>query len=489
MRRTRRTIHWLKLPKTIKKLRKGKSSDEILKAQVKSVNDDDNNNSSLEVFDHESTNSITSTHNPNMYQAMTNDVLSKQAYPIEYDSNLLDKARSQWQFGDWNSLAEMDCSALQHHPERAKLALLAAAGKLQTNDKDKARELIQMAKDWGISKRLISQILIAGVYNTLGRAALANSNNKRAIAHFENAVSIALPDADKTVISETRAVQEATRLGLLPQAANLIDKQIISIKQQASIESSRITILETEIELLHHELSLAQQRKQIFAHQSNINNSRESNHYTDRQTKLDQLSVSQLGQDIWVLTKTDYKRGGFFVEFGATNGVLLSNTWLLEKEFGWQGICAEPNPKFFSQLKQNRNCQISNQYIGRVTGDVVEFILADAYGGSKEFADADQHKSKRNAYAEAGHVTAITTISLDDFLEQHHAPKEIDFISIDTEGSEYDLLSSFPFDKWNVKLFTIEHNFSKQREKIQALMTGNGYIRTEKEWDDWYEKM
>ena len=202
--------------------------------------------------------------------------------------------------------------------------------------------------------------------------------------------------------------------------------------------------------------------------------------------KLEQMSVSQLGQDIWVLSNTNFKRGGFFVEFGATNGILLSNTWLLEKEFGWQGICAEPNPKFFSQLKHNRKCLVSDQYIGRVTGDVIEFILADVYGGSKEFAESDQHKSKRSAYYDAGHVTALTTISLDDFLEQHHAPSDIDYISIDTEGSEYDLLSSFPFEKWNVSFFTIEHNFTEQREKIMTLMTTNGYERIEKEWDDWY---
>ena len=485
MRRVKRNLHWLRIPKTAHKFRKGNSTYSAPSPQVRIDTFNIANNPGLELLKSESAD-IESGNNQNMHQSITNDVLSKQVYPIVYDENLLDKARSQWQFGDWESLSRMDKSAIEHHPERAKLALLAAAGKLQTNDREKAVVFIQLARQWGISKRLIAQILISGVYNTLGRVALASSNNKQAIAHFEKAVSISLPDADKTVISETRAVQEATKLGLLPQAANLIDKQITSIKQQSSIDSSRIEIVETEIELLHHELSLAQQRKQIFEPQSSISSIGDRINDPDWLAKLEQMSVSQLGQDIWVLSNTNFKRGGFFVEFGATNGILLSNTWLLEKEFGWQGICAEPNPKFFSQLKHNRKCVVSDQYIGRVTGDVIEFILADAYGGSKEFAESDQHKSKRSAYYDAGHVTALTTISLDDFLEQHHAPSDIDYISIDTEGSEYDLLSSFPFEKWNVSLFTIEHNFTEQRERIKSLMNKNGYERIEKEWDDWY---
>ena len=475
------------MPKTAHKFRKGNTTHSAPGPQIKVQDLNTVINPAHRLFKPESA-SIESGNIQNIHQSITNDVLSKQVYPIAYDENLFDKTRSQWQYGDWESLARMDKTAIAHHPERAKLALLAAAGNLQTNDREKAEEFIQMAKEWGISKRLIAQILISGVYNSLGRVALASSKNKQAIAHFERAISISLPDADKIVVSETRAVHEATKMGLLPQAADLIDKQITAIKHQPSIDSSRITILETEIELLHHELSLAQQRKQIFKPQSNLNNIADNENDTDWLSKLEQMSVSQLGQDIWALSKTNFKRGGFFVEFGATDGVLLSNTWLLEKQFGWKGICAEPNPKFFSQLKQNRNCQLSDQYIGRLTGDVVEFILADAYGGSKEFSDSDQHKGKRNAYYEAGHVTAITTISLDDFLEQHHAPLDIDYISIDTEGSEYDLLSSFPFNKWNVKLFTIEHNFSKQRENIQNLMEKNQYKRIEMKWDDWYEK-
>jgi len=99
------------------------------------------------------------------------DAIDSPTQLVPYDENLLERARTQWQFGDWESLANLNRDTLQHHPDRAKLALLAAAGQLQAGNANEARQLIRQAKDWGISKRHLSQILIAGVYNSIGRAA------------------------------------------------------------------------------------------------------------------------------------------------------------------------------------------------------------------------------------------------------------------------------------------------------------------------------
>ena len=118
----------------------------------------------------------------------------------------------------------------------------------------------------------------------------------------------------------------------------------------------------------------------------------------------------------------------------------------------------------------------------------MNFILADAYGASAEYARDDMHKDIRDAYAAAGQVMTLESISLDDFLEQHNAPRKIDYISIDTEGSEYEILKDFPFDKWDVHLMTIEHNHTKRRQDIRALMKLHNYNCTEMDFDDWYEK-
>jgi FkbM family methyltransferase len=83
----------------------------------------------------------------------------------------------------------------------------------------------------------------------------------------------------------------------------------------------------------------------------------------------------------------------------------------------------------------------------------------------------------------------VKTISLEDLLDKYDAPAEIDYLSIDTEGSEYDILSAFNFDKYRFRVITCEHNHAPQREKILSLLTKNGYVVKHRElslFDDWY---
>lgn len=135
---------------------------------------------------------------------------------VPYDENLLERARTQWQFGDWESLARLNRDTLQHHPDRAKLALLAAVGRLQTGQDAEARQYICLAKDWGVSKKILTQILIAGVYTSLGRAAAIGNQQHRALQHFENAITIGTPGSATALVANARAKHELDTLGLLP---------------------------------------------------------------------------------------------------------------------------------------------------------------------------------------------------------------------------------------------------------------------------------
>jgi tetratricopeptide (TPR) repeat protein len=133
---------------------------------------------------------------------------------VPYDENLLERARTQWQFGDWQSLAQLNRDTLQHHPDRAKLALLAAAGRLQTGQDAEAKQFIRLAQDWGVSKKLISQILIAGVHNSIGRAAAVGNQQHRALQHFENAIQIGTPGSDAKLLTQARIGEQLNQLGL-----------------------------------------------------------------------------------------------------------------------------------------------------------------------------------------------------------------------------------------------------------------------------------
>lgn len=133
---------------------------------------------------------------------------------VPYDENLLERSRTQWQFGDWQSLAQLQRETLQHHPDRAKLALLAAAGHQQLANMSAARQFTRLAQDWGCNKKLLSQILIAGVHNTLGRAAAIGGRQQQALQHFENSVKIATPGGDLRLLVQARTREELAQLGL-----------------------------------------------------------------------------------------------------------------------------------------------------------------------------------------------------------------------------------------------------------------------------------
>src|SRR5579872_770277 len=79
---------------------------------------------------------------------------------------------------------------------------------------------------------------------------------------------------------------------------------------------------------------------------------------------------SQCGQDRFVHENYFFfHRDGVFVDIGAHDGVFLSNTYFFEKEMGWKGICIEPIPEVFEQLKANRSAVCVQGCISDQTGD------------------------------------------------------------------------------------------------------------------------
>lgn len=391
-------------------------------------------------------------------------------------ARLLNRSRTAWELGDWAALVALADQDLEQEGERAKLALLAAVGLAQTGQLEEARSYARMARGWGCPPVLMTRFLAGGGLNSLGRAAALSERPDAASRYFEASINTADPGAEASLLGRAREINETIALGLLPEAAGLMQRSVKAMDARRAASRAEVEIFRSQVELINHTMALAQKRHQL-SHPGRL-----------EEVPLEQRAVSQLGQDLWVLEQTGYKSGGFFVEFGATDGVLLSNTLLLETDFGWNGICAEPNPAFLRKLRRNRSCIVAPDCIMGQSGRTVEFILADEFGGVAEFADVDQHAARRAAFRENDNVVTLQSISLDDFLKKHDAPRTIDYLSIDTEGSEYDILSAFPFEDWDIRLVTVEHNFTPIRQEIRALMEQHGYICTEMQWDDWYAK-
>lgn len=393
---------------------------------------------------------------------------------------LLRTAQEAWRRADWAALAALETRHLAQSPDRAELAVMIAAGLAHQGAHDAALQRGRQALDWGCPPRRVAEVLISAALETAGCATCLLADAQAAEPFFADAIALFSPDGDLPDTVTNRMIQAQSALGLLPEARDMLEAALSDMQHNQRLSSNEAVMFRSQLDLLTHTLSLAQMRGQL--------NALAPAQADASDDTLAQRAVSQLGQDLWVLEQTGYKRGGFFVEFGATDGVILSNTLLLETEFGWNGILAEPNPGFFARLEQNRNCTLSPDCIMGETGQEVTFVLADEYGGVAEFGVEDAHVERRRAFQDANHVLTLTTISLDDFLRKYNAPRRIDYMSIDTEGSEYEILRHFPFDDWDIRLMTIEHNYAPLRADIRALMESNGYACREEQWDDWYYK-
>lgn len=196
----------------------------------------------------------------------------------------------------------------------------------------------------------------------------------------------------------------------------------------------------------------------------------------------------QLFQDLWALYELDGKRDGYFVEFGATNGITMSNSHVLEHHYGWRGIVAEPNPDYHERLGRERSCAISHKCVYSRTGETMSFLCTEK-GMFSRLAEINPEDHNEETMRANHREVPVETISLNDLLDEYKAPEEIDYMSVDTEGSELEILQAFDFSARRVKLFTIEHNFTPLRAQIYDLMTAHGYVRRFAEYtrfDDWY---
>jgi FkbM family methyltransferase len=206
---------------------------------------------------------------------------------------------------------------------------------------------------------------------------------------------------------------------------------------------------------------------------------------------------SQLGQDLWILESTNYKTYGYFIDIGAYDGIFHSNTYLLEKEYGWKGICVEPSTKY-NDLCANRFCCKSNMALyekSNMQVDFYETVDNMELSGIPSLFKQDGHESSRLSHI----LYRKDTIALTDLCEQYKTPNIIDYLSIDTEGSELTILKTHNFAKYRFNYITIEHNRNQEyKQEIEYFLNINGYEldksdrflkisqNQETSFDDWY---
>ena len=189
---------------------------------------------------------------------------------------------------------------------------------------------------------------------------------------------------------------------------------------------------------------------------------------------------SQFRQDEIISRLFREKRNGYFIDLAANDAVRISNTYALEANYDWSGLCLEPNPIYWPGLAY-RNCQVVAAVVGGRTMEEVEFYFPKdkAPKGGIVGQDFDNKDIKKVE------TQKRYTVSLLDVFRKFQVPRVIDYLSLDVEGAEDLVMSKFPFSEYLFHTLTVE----RPSTTLADLLTSHGYIllttlkeRTETLW-------
>lgn len=197
---------------------------------------------------------------------------------------------------------------------------------------------------------------------------------------------------------------------------------------------------------------------------------------------------SQLGQDKFINEYFNGAEGLVFLDLGAHDGVTGSNTYSLEKYKNWKGICVEAQPVQFDNLIKNRQTICVHAAVMDFEGEV-NFSYVEGYANMlssiTDEMDKRHHERilkeiKRNGGAL--HNIKVPAKKVQTILDTYSL-YEIDFCSIDTEGSELSVLRSIDFTRTKIKVFIIENNYGTKQ--IQEFLSTKGYyLHCQLQFDD-----
>jgi FkbM family methyltransferase len=187
------------------------------------------------------------------------------------------------------------------------------------------------------------------------------------------------------------------------------------------------------------------------------------------------LFFSQAGQDRIVDRIFAEKRDGVFVDIGGYDGVTGSNSLFFEVFRNWTGILVEPSPTRLKQAKAARRCNCLGYAVAGSSGRSEFMEVTSGYTQMSGFLDSYAEDLLAKVRANPQHKETIHILdkkTLQSVLDEQNM-KRIDFLSLDVEGGEMDILAAFPFDKYEIDVFSIENN--AQSSDLPQLMSAKGY--------------
>lgn len=175
------------------------------------------------------------------------------------------------------------------------------------------------------------------------------------------------------------------------------------------------------------------------------------------------MFYGQFLEDKYINELFPNENNGVCIEIGAYDGVSFSNSYFFEKK-GWNCLCIEPIPDSFDKCKSVRKncvkCCISDK-----DKDDAEFTVFNILGNnlsaiSSLNPDERLVESHKHLIKDTSKIQ-VKVRSLTSLLDELNFDKDIDFISIDTENTELDVLKGIDFNKYNIKMLIIENNYNE----------------------------
>jgi FkbM family methyltransferase len=170
---------------------------------------------------------------------------------------------------------------------------------------------------------------------------------------------------------------------------------------------------------------------------------------------------SQIGQDEYLFNKffKDIKEG-FYVDIGAHDGKTASNTLFFD-QLGWKGVCVEPIYDRFLELEKNRTSKNYNCVISDIDSEYVDFCKIEGYAEmlSGIVENYSENHKKRILNDFKNHNCKREKIKIkNEKFSNIVKEKNINFLSVDTEGGEEEILNSINFDDYHIDIICFENN-------------------------------
>lgn len=185
------------------------------------------------------------------------------------------------------------------------------------------------------------------------------------------------------------------------------------------------------------------------------------------------------GQDVLVANLLHHKKNGVFFDIGANDGVTINNSYYFEKELGWTGVAVEPIPDIFEKLKANRQCHVVK---GCVSSQPGKAMFLELVGAASMYSTLKTHntgltarrirKRQKRQKSELREIE-VECYTVSDLIKKFGF-KEVDFLSLDTEGGELAILKTIDFEATPVSVISVENNW--RTSDIRKYLESCGFI-------------